>query len=119
MSGGLTVALAKAYPGRMEAAASIHGAWLVRETDDSPHRGLDAATAEMYFGWCADDPTAPTEDRDTMTAALDAAGITYALDVYTDAVHGYAPPGERYDRAASEQHWERVHDMLRRRLPHR
>lgn len=116
MSGGLTLAIAKAYPGRMQAAASIHGAWLVRDTPDSPHVGLERASAEVYLGWCDDDPTAPIEDRDTVEAALAAAGLTYTLDFYTDAVHGYAPPGDRYNRAASEQHWERVHDMFLRRL---
>jgi carboxymethylenebutenolidase len=34
MSGGLTLALAKAMPDRMRAAASIHGAWSVRAIDD-------------------------------------------------------------------------------------
>jgi carboxymethylenebutenolidase len=116
MSGGLTLSLAKAFPERMVAAASIHGAWLVRDGEDSPHLGLDRATAEVYLGWCDNDATAPIEDRDTVSAALDAAGLTSAIDFYTDAVHGYAPPGERYNRAASEQHWERVHDMLFRRL---
>lgn len=116
MSGGLTLAIAKAHPGRMVAAASIHGAWLVRDTDDSPHLGLERATAECYFGWCADDATAPVEDREVMEAALQAAGLPYTIDFYTDAVHGYAPAGPRYDRAASEQHWERVHDMFRRHL---
>jgi carboxymethylenebutenolidase len=116
MSGGLTLAIAKAYPGRMQAAASIHGAWLVREGADSPHLGLERATAEVYFGWCDNDPTAPVADREVMEAALAAAGTTYTLDFYTDAVHGYAPAGERYHRFASEQHWERVHDMFLRRL---
>jgi carboxymethylenebutenolidase len=116
MSGGLTVALAKAYPERMVAAASIHGAWMVRDSEDSPHLGLERANAEVYLGWCDDDPTAPIEDRDTFTAALEEAGLDYTLDFYTDAVHGYAPAGERYNRAASEQHWERVHDLLLRRL---
>lgn len=116
MSGGLTLAVAKAYPNRMRAAASIHGAWLVREGDDSPHLHLERATAEVYLGWCDNDPTAPLSDRDTVEAALHAAGLTYTLDFYTDAVHGYAPAGERHNRAASEQHWERVHDMFRRHL---
>lgn len=116
MSGGLTLSIAKAHPGRMQAAASIHGAWLVREGDDSPHLGLERATAEVYFGWCDNDPTAPLADREVMEAALGAAGLTYTLDFYTDAVHGYAPAGERYHRSASEQHWERVHDMFLRRL---
>ncbi|MGE0795278.1 MAG: dienelactone hydrolase family protein [Acidimicrobiia bacterium] len=116
MSGGLTVALARALPDRVAAAASVHGAWLVREGEDSPHLGLDRVRAELYFGWVHDDPTAPPETRATMVEALDAAGVTYAMDVITDAVHGYAPPGDRYDRAASELHWERVHALLRRNL---
>ena len=36
MSGGLTVALARAFPDRVAAAASIHGAWLVRATPRTP-----------------------------------------------------------------------------------
>src|SRR4051812_43232082 len=62
MSGGLTIALAKAMPDRMVAAASIHGAWLVRDTDDSPHLDLDRVKAEVYMAWCDKDPTAPLDD---------------------------------------------------------
>ena len=60
MSGGLVVSLAKALPERVAAAASIHGAWLVRDTPDSPHCGVDAIQGELYFGWCDNDATAPT-----------------------------------------------------------
>lgn len=117
MSGGLAISVARAMPERVAAASSIHGAWLVRDTDDSPHLGLDSVQAEIYFGWCADDPTAPPEHLETMEKALDAAGVTYVIDWFDDAVHGYAPPhSERYNRRASEMHWERVHSMLRRRL---
>lgn len=116
MSGGLAVAVAKAMPDRVAAAASIHGASLVRDSDDSPHLGLDAVAAELHFAWCDDDPTAPAEHLATMEKALGAAGITYTLDFHTDAVHGFAPRGERYNREASELHWERVHSLLRRRL---
>lgn len=119
MSGGLTLAVAKAFPGRAAAVASIHGGWLVRETPDSPHLGLDDATAEVYLGWSDGDGTAPESDRPIVTAALDAAGLTWTMDTYSDAQHGYAPPGgPRYDRRASEQHWERVHDLMFRQLRH-
>jgi len=116
MSGGLVLSLARAMPERMRAGASIHGAWLVRDTDDSPHLGLDAVAAELHLAWCADDPTAPEADRQAMVAALDAAGVTYTLDHHDDAEHGFAPAGPRYHRAASELHWERVHALLRRNL---
>jgi carboxymethylenebutenolidase len=116
MSGGLTVSIARAMPERMAAAASIHGAWMVRDGDDSPHLHLDRVRAEVHLAWVAGDPTAPDDTRETFVEALGGAGVRYTLDVITDAVHGYAPPGERYDRRASELHWERVHSLLRRNL---
>jgi carboxymethylenebutenolidase len=117
MSGGLAISLARALPDRIAAAASIHGAWLVRDTPDSPHLDLAAVRAEIYLGWADNDATAPPETVPVMREAFDAAGVTYVLDFLTDAVHGYAPPGtERYNRYASELHWERVHDLLRRRV---
>ena len=118
MSGPLTIALARAMPERVAAVASIHGAGLVRDTEDSPHVGLDRVKAEVYLGWCDPDPTAPPETIPVMRDALDAAGVTATIDVLTTAVHGYAPPGtERYHREASELHWERVHSLFRRNLP--
>ena len=117
MSGGLVISLARAMPDRFSAVASIHGAWLIKDTDDSPHLGLDAVKAEVYLGWCDNDPTAPPEDVPKFEAALTAAGVNYTLDFLTDALHGYAPPhGERYNRDASELHWERVHSLFRRNL---
>ena len=116
MSGGLVISLARALPDRVAAVASIHGASLVRDTADSPHRDLDRVRAEVYLAWVDADPTAPPETIPVMRDALDRAGVSYTFDLITDAVHGFAPPGERYDRAASELHWERVHALLRRNL---
>jgi carboxymethylenebutenolidase len=117
MSGGLVISAARAMPDRVAAVASIHGAWLIRDRDDSPHLGLDAVNAEVYLGWCDNDSTAPAEGVPVFEQALTDAGVDYTLDFFTDAVHGYAPPhGPRYDWAASELHWERVHAMFRRQL---
>ncbi len=117
MSGGLVISAARAWPERVAAVASIHGAWLVREGDDSPHLGLDTVAAEVYLGWADNDATAPPEEVPIMEQALTEAGVTYTLDFLTEAVHGYAPPGgPNYDHAASELHWERVHSMFRRHL---
>jgi len=116
MSGGLAISLARAMPERVAAAASIHGAWLVRDSEDSPHSGLDPVQAEAYFAWCDEDATAPTSDMPIMEEALTAAGVPYTIDFITDAVHGFAPPGPRYHRESSELHWERVHSLLSRNL---
>jgi carboxymethylenebutenolidase len=116
MSGGLAISLARALPERVAAVASIHGAWLVREGPDSPHRDLAPVRAEVYLAWVEDDPTAPEETIPVLCGALEDHGVRYTLDLITGAQHGFAPPGERYDRAASELHWERVHALLRRNL---
>jgi carboxymethylenebutenolidase len=116
MSGPLAIALARALPDRVAAAASIHGARLVRDTPDSPHLDLDRVRAEIHLSWVDPDPSAPPETIPVMQDALEAAGVRYTLDRITDAQHGFAPPGERYDRYASELHWERVHSLLRRNL---
>jgi carboxymethylenebutenolidase len=117
MSGGLVVSLARALPERVAAVASIHGAWMVRDTPDSPHLGLDSVRAEVHLAWCDQDPTAPPETIPVFRQALEDAGVTHTFDFHTDAVHGFAPAGPRYHRYASELHWERVHSLLRRNLP--
>lgn len=117
MSGGLVISAARAMPERFGGVASIHGAWMVKDTDDSPHLGLDAVQAEVYLGWCDNDATAPPEQVPIFENALREAGVTYTLDFLTEAVHGYAPPGgQNYDHDASELHWERVHSLFRRTL---
>lgn len=116
MSGGMAISVARAMPDRVTAAASIHGAWLVRDGDDSPHLGLDSVAAEIHLAWCDPDPTAPPEQREQLVAALEEAGVTYTLDVETEAQHGFAPPGPRHHPEASERHWGRVFDLLDRKL---
>jgi hypothetical protein len=51
------------------AVASVHGAWLVNDKLDSPHRELDNITAEIYFAWADDDPTATVEEMKVMGQA--------------------------------------------------
>jgi carboxymethylenebutenolidase len=116
MSGGLVISLARALPERLAAVASIHGAWLVTDSPDSPHLGLSQVRAEVHLAWVDGDPTAPPETIPVMRDSLEKAGVLYTFDLITDAVHGFAPAGERYDRVASELHWERVHSLLRRNL---
>ena len=117
MSGRLVMALAQNMPERVAAGASIHGGGLVLDREDSPHHQVDRIRAELYFGWPDEDPSAPKEAIPEMEAALTEAGVTHRIDFMAGALHGYAPPGgARYDRAASETHWERLHDLFRRTL---
>src|SRR5215218_1455665 len=88
MSGGLTIALAKALPDRVAAAASIHGGWLVRDSADSPHLGLEQVRPWLYLAWGDEEPTAPPDTVPVMRHALEDAGVRYTIDFHTDAHHG-------------------------------
>ena len=117
MSGPLVMSLAQNMPNKVGAIASVHGAWVVTDKDDSPHLQIDNIQSEVYFAWADDDPTATPEERDIMDQAMKDAGIHYRLDFLKGALHGFAPPGgERYNHAAAERHWEVVHDMFTRNL---
>jgi carboxymethylenebutenolidase len=116
MSGPLVLGLAQTMPDTVAAIASVHGAWVVSDKPDSPHKQLDRIKAEVYFAWADNDPTATAEEMQTMDAAMRASGIDYRIDFMAGAKHGFAPAGARYHREASEKHWERVHAMLRRTI---
>ena len=117
MSGPLVMSLAQNMPDKVGAIASVHGAWVVTDKEDSPHLQIDKIQSEVYFAWADDDPTATPEERDIMDQAMKNAGINYRLDFLEGALHGFAPPGgERYNHAAAERHWEVVHDMFKRNL---
>ena len=117
MSGPLVMGLLQRMPEKVAAVASIHGAWLVSDQDDSPHKEIDQIKGEVYFGWADNDPTATREELVIMDKALADQGVNYRIEFMEGALHGFAPPGgERYHRGASEKHWERVHDLFRRNL---
>ncbi len=118
MSGPLVLALAQNMSDKVGAIASVHGAWVVTDKPDSPHRQIDGIKAEVYFAWADNDPTATAEEHDIMDQAMQAAGVNYQIDFLKGAQHGFAPPGgERYDHAAAERQWEQVHAIFGRNLP--
>ena len=117
MSGPLVMGLAQNMPDKVAAIASVHGAWVVTDKEDSPHLQLDRIKAEVYFAWADDDPAATPEEYEIMDKAMAASGVSYQIDFLEGALHGFAPPGgERYNHYAAEKHWERVHDLFQRNL---
>lgn len=120
MSGPLVLAMAQNLGPSVGAIASVHGAWVVTDKPDSPHLQLDNISAEVYFAWADNDPTATARERDIMESALASAGVKHRIDFMAGAQHGFAPPGsERYNRVAAEKHWERVLDLFSRNLSSR
>ena len=117
MSGPFTVMAAAGIPNTIKAAASIHGVRLVTEADDSPHRRLGAIPGEVYIAAAEFDEHAPTEMIDGFSAAMAETGTAGEVEWYPGTEHGFAfAERPQYDRDASERHWERLHDLFRRRL---
>ncbi len=117
MSGPFTIMAAAGIPHRVKAAASIHGVRLATEADDSPHRHLGEVAGEVYVACAEHDDHAPPAMVEELAAAMGAAGTAGEVEWYPGTEHGFAfSERPQYDRRASERHWERLHDLFRRRL---
>ena len=117
MSGPYALAAAARHSGRIAAAASYYGTWLVSDAEESPHLTFANARAELYIACAENDDLAPlpmVEELKIHFARSRAAG---EVEIYPSVHHGFAFP-ERwcYDVAAAERHWERLIALYRRRL---
>jgi carboxymethylenebutenolidase len=118
MSGPFVFAAAAAYPKRFAATASVYGAGLLTDKDDSPHLTADRIRGEIYFACAEIDRYAPKEQIDALTEHLASTGIQHRVEWYPGVEHGFAFPEREgiYDKAAAERHWERLFALLDRNL---
>lgn len=117
MSGPYALAAAARFPGRIAAAASFYGTWLVSDAEESPHLTLARGNRELYIGCAEHDELAPLPMVAELRALFDASGARGELEVHPGVHHGFAFPQRRvYDRAAAERHWERLIALYRRNL---
>ena len=118
MSGPFVMAAAAALPKRISSIASIHGANLVTDKDDSPHLMAPLIRCESYFACAQTDRWAPAEIVQTLQEALVAGGTPHRIEWYPDTEHGFVFPRREgiYHQAAAERHWERLFDLFRRTL---
>ncbi|MBX9749528.1 MAG: dienelactone hydrolase family protein [Roseococcus sp.] len=117
MSGPYALAAAARFPGRITAAASIYGTWLVSDAEESPHLTLGQGQAERYICCAEHDELAPLPMVAEFQALFDASGARGELEIHPGVHHGFAFP-ERwcFDKPAAERHWERLISLYRRRL---
>lgn len=107
MGGGLSLAAAGNFPGRVIAAASYHGGNLATEAADSPHRLAPRIKARVYVAGAVEDPTFSDEQKQLLIDSLQAAKVTHTVETYAGAKHGWVPSDSAvYDRAASERHYQ-------------
>jgi carboxymethylenebutenolidase len=117
MSGPYALAAAARYPGRVAAAASFYGTWLVSDAVESPHLSFAKARGELYIACAEHDHLAPLPMVEELRARFTAAGSPGEIELYPGVHHGFAF-AERsvYDKPAAERHWERLIALYRRRL---
>lgn len=108
MGGPYTVRTAAAVPDRVRAAASFHGAALVTDAPDSPHKLLGQTRASFLFAIARNDDARAPGDKDALRAAAAAAHRPAEIEVYP-ADHGWCTiDAPVYDKAQAERAWGRM-----------
>ncbi len=115
MSGRFALCAAGQFPDRVKATASIYGVMLRTEKDNSPHLIAKNSPAEFYIACAETDAWIPPEMISQIQEEL--ADTHGEVEVYPGTHHGFAfPQRPVYDKAAAEQHWQRVLALFRRNL---
>ncbi len=109
MGGPFVFRTAAALPGRVRAGGSFHGAGLVADGADSPHKLVPQMQGRYLLAIAAnDDARAPT-DKETLRSAFAAAQVPAEIEVYAGAMHGWCPPDSRvYNAAQADRAWDRL-----------
>lgn len=108
MGGPYTVRTAAAVPRRVKAVACFHGADLVTDSPDSPHRLIGSTDASYLFAIARNDDARSPGDKDALKAAAAAAHRPAEIEVYP-ADHGWcALDAPVYDQAQADRAWGRM-----------
>ena len=118
MGGPFVFAAAAAFPDRIHAVAAFHPARMVTEREDSPHLMTGRIRSETYVACAETDKWAPPETIATLEEAMKQGGMSYRLEWYPGAEHGFVFPRREgvYHRASAERHWERLLALFERTL---
>lgn len=112
MGGPFALRTAAAAPERVKAVGSFHGAALVTDQPDSPHKLFPRTHARYLLAIAANDDARSPGDKDALKAAAAAAGRPAEIEVYA-ADHGWTVPDSPvYDRAEAEHAWGRLLALL-------
>jgi len=113
MGGPYTVRSAFAVPDRVRAAASFHGAGLVTDAPDSPHRLLGQTKASFLFAIARNDDARSPGDKDALKAAAAAAKRPAEVEVY-NADHGWCTlDAPVYDKTEADRAWARMLELFK------
>jgi carboxymethylenebutenolidase len=117
MGGRLALRAAGARPDVVVAAGLFHAGGVVTDAEDSPHRVLGSARAEVFVGHADNDRSNTPEDITALEEALAAAGLTFTSELFTGAPHGYTMSDtSSYDEAAAERHFRELEALFARTM---
>jgi len=109
MGGPFTFRTAAAFPERIGAGASFHGASLVTDKPDSPHLLIPRIKARFLIAIAENDDQRQPEAKDVLRSAFEKAGNPAEIEVYKGALHGWCPPDSRvYNHDQAERAWGRM-----------
>jgi len=108
MGGPFTVRAAAAEPDHVRAAAALHGAGLVTDDPDSPHRLIAKTQASFLFAIARNDDAKQPEQKTELKKAAEAANRPAEVEVYP-ADHGWCvPDSPSWDPDAADKAWKRM-----------
>ncbi|MBS0445714.1 MAG: dienelactone hydrolase family protein [Proteobacteria bacterium] len=108
MGGPIAVRTAVTAPGRVGAVGTFHGAAMVTDAPDSPHRLVAQTHARYLIAIAETDDKKQPEAKTALRTALDNAKLEAEVEVYP-AAHGWCPPDTQvYDAAQAERAWGRL-----------
>jgi carboxymethylenebutenolidase len=112
-TGQMAVRIAASLPGRIAAAASFHGGFLVTDKPDSPHRILSPIKARLYFAHAVEDASATPEHVAALEQALRDWHGAFESEVYEGALHGWTVPGRPvYNELQAERAFEKEVELF-------
>lgn len=117
MGGPMVLRTAAAVPNRVHAGASFHGAGLVSEAADSPHRLIPRLAGGYLIAIASNDDARSPNDKTVLRDAFAAAKRPAEIQVYADAMHGWCVIDSKvYNQPQAERAWGRMLDLFRKQL---
>lgn len=117
MGGPMVLRTAAALPARVHAGASFHGAGLVSDQPDSPHRLVPQLRGDYLIAIATNDDARSPGDKTALRDAFAAAKRPAEIEVYDGAMHGWCVIDSKvYNPPQAERAWGRMLDLFKRTL---
>ena len=110
MGGPFTLRTAAHFPERIGAGATFHGAGLVTDKPDSPHRLIPRIKAQYLMAIAASDDQKQPAAKTILREAFAKAHLFAQIQVYPGTLHGWCVPDlQVYNPDEAEKAWSRQH----------